>query len=49
MTIPPKNFAPSARRPLLPTQAGYSQARNVSGGMNAWEKAGLPVLRGVAR
>lgn len=39
----------SATATDLLLKAGYSQARNVSGGMNAWEQAGLPVLRGAAR
>ncbi|MEY8879499.1 MAG: rhodanese-like domain-containing protein [Leptothrix sp. (in: b-proteobacteria)] len=38
----------SAATDLL-QKAGYTQARNVSGGMNAWEQAGLPVQRGAAR
>jgi len=29
-------------------RAGFTQAINVEGGMNAWAKAGLPVLAGLA-
>ena len=29
-------------------RAGFSAAVNVEGGMNAWQKAGLPVLKGDA-
>lgn len=41
----------SGRRSAVATQilqkAGFSAARNVGGGMNAWEKAGLPVITSV--
>ncbi len=36
----------SAAATDLLRQAGYGGTLNVSGGMNAWEQAGLPVLRG---
>lgn len=32
----------------LMAKAGFTQALNVEGGMNAWAKAGLPVLTGTA-
>ncbi|MCB8746007.1 rhodanese-like domain-containing protein [Rhodoferax sp. U2-2l] len=32
----------------LMAKAGFTQALNVEGGMNAWVKAGLPVLTGPA-
>jgi len=36
----------SAKAVALLEAAGYSQVSNVSGGMNAWESAGLEVVRG---
>ncbi len=36
----------SAKAVALLEAAGYSQVSNVSGGMNAWEDAGLEVVRG---
>ncbi len=36
----------SAKAVALLEAAGYSQVSNVSGGMNAWQDAGLAVLRG---
>ncbi|MEQ1557134.1 MAG: rhodanese-like domain-containing protein, partial [Gallionella sp.] len=35
----------SAKAVALLEAAGYSQVSNVSGGMNAWESAGLEVVR----
>jgi len=35
----------SAKAVALLQQAGYSQVSNVAGGMNAWESAGLEVVR----
>ncbi|MFM2396943.1 MAG: hypothetical protein RLZZ144_193 [Pseudomonadota bacterium] len=36
----------SVKAVALLQEAGYSQVSNVSGGMNAWESAGLTVVRG---
>jgi rhodanese-related sulfurtransferase len=36
----------SAKAQVLMEKAGFSQAVNVEGGMNAWVKAGLPVVTG---
>ncbi len=36
----------SAKAVALLEAAGYSQVSNVSGGMNAWQDAGLEVVRG---
>ncbi len=36
----------SARGVELLRNAGFTQAVNVEGGMNAWEGAGLPVIKG---
>jgi len=38
------NRSGQAQRQLQ--QAGFTRAVNVLGGMNAWEQAGLPVIRG---
>jgi rhodanese-related sulfurtransferase len=38
----------SAQALKLLQQAGFSAAVNVEGGMNAWQKAGLPVIPGAA-
>lgn len=38
----------SAEAIKLLERAGFSAATNVEGGMNAWQKAGLPVLSGKA-
>ncbi|CAN5854400.1 hypothetical protein BH11PSE12_BH11PSE12_12270 [soil metagenome] len=38
----------SARAIHLLEQAGFSATVNVEGGMNAWQKAGLPVVSGSA-
>ncbi|NMM27022.1 MAG: rhodanese-like domain-containing protein [Glaciimonas sp.] len=38
----------SAKAVKLLEQAGFSAAVNVEGGMNAWRKAGLPVVTGAA-
>lgn len=38
----------SAQAIKLLEQAGFSAAVNVEGGMNAWQKAGLPVVTGAA-
>ena len=38
----------SAEAIKLLERAGFSAAANVEGGMNAWQKAGLPVLSGKA-
>lgn len=36
----------SAQAVELLRNAGFAQAVNVEGGMNAWESAGLPVIKG---
>lgn len=36
----------SAQAVELLRKAGFTQAVNVEGGMNAWESAGLPVIKG---
>lgn len=36
----------SAQAVELLRKAGFAQAVNVEGGMNAWESAGLPVIKG---
>ncbi len=36
----------SARAVEILRNAGFTEAVNVEGGMNAWESAGLPVIRG---
>jgi len=38
----------SAQAVKILEQAGFSAAVNVEGGMNAWQKAGLPVITGAA-
>lgn len=38
----------SAQALKLLEQAGFSAAVNLEGGMNAWQKAGLPVISGAA-
>ncbi|MFY9261924.1 MAG: rhodanese-like domain-containing protein [Gallionella sp.] len=35
----------SAKAVSLLQEAGYTQVSNVSGGMSAWQKAGLPALK----
>jgi rhodanese-related sulfurtransferase len=34
----------SAKAVKLLQEAGYTQVSNISGGISAWQKAGLPVL-----
>lgn len=38
----------SAKAVKILEQAGFSAAVNVEGGMNAWQKAGFPVITGAA-
>ncbi|MGV8898403.1 MAG: rhodanese-like domain-containing protein [Burkholderiaceae bacterium] len=38
----------SAKAVKILEQAGFSAVANVEGGMNAWQKAGLPVVTGTA-
>jgi len=43
-----RSGARSARAQAILEKAGFSKTINVEGGMNAWAKAGLPVVTGAA-